>query len=271
MHRKSFIRLAFLALSAMAAISCHSSKHKESSRTVSDVFNEAITAVMDSSGMFSLKEVACLYDELADSLLNIMTESDIEDHDSRIAAYDMAGLAIEALFYSGNTSVGPEELDKQAQKLSDVLWTWRAESSDEGTVFIKEVTYDIRKDTDNEERMVMFVSAKMIKDEPSIIILPENATFVCCIFANRLPQSALYDMEKSHTTTLEAMDLQERYNLCTCYFESNSFFEGLKSYDAMFVFYAIEDGRNESMLVPLESLHSLLAKPGNSLIQTIKE
>ena len=89
--------------------------------------------------------------------MNIRTESDIGDYDSRIAAYDMAGLAIESIFYSGNTEAGPNELEKQAMKLSEALWTWRAESSDDGTVFIKEVPYYIRKDTAHSERKVMFV------------------------------------------------------------------------------------------------------------------
>ena len=260
-----FITTCCLSLSVMATISCHHARHEEPSRTVSDVFNEAITAMMDTSGAFSLKEVSCLYDEIADSLFNPLTKPDIGDYDSRIAAYDMAGLAIESIFYSGNTEAGPNELEKQAMKLSEALWTWRAESSDDGTVFIKEVPYYIRKDTDNSERKVMFVSAKVMKGEPSIVLLPEKSTFVSCIFANHLPQSALYDMEDGHTTTLEPIDLEESHNLCTCYFESDSFIARLKSYDAMFVFYATEDERNESVLVPLERLHSLLAKYDGSL------
>lgn len=267
MHRKSFIGLGCLTLSAMVIISCHHGRRTEPTRTVSDVFNEAIAAVMDTSGAFSLKEVSCLYDELADSLLNIMTESDIGDYYSRIAAYDMAGLAIEAIFYSGNIDAGYKGLKKQAEKLSEALWTWRAVSSGEEIMFMKEVPYDICKDTDDEERTAVFVFVKMNKIEPSAVLIPEKATFVSCILVNYLPHSTSYDMEDGHTKTLVPIDLQESDNVCTCYFEPDSFIEGLKSYDAMFVFYATEDERNESVLVPLEGLHSLLAKSGDSLMK----
>lgn len=242
----------------LLTLSCHdTSGPAVSVRGMEDIFKETLSAVLDTTSDYSTDKVEALLNELADTLCSVMENTALEDVGPRMEAQEIAGHAVFlAADYALKTG---SEIGPYIDKFSKVIATWKLRPTDDSIDYLKEIPYNIRKDTDEEAGREMYIIAKTNSEKPSVILLPTEATGgVTATFARRLEGEAGYDFKDALTLKGDGGELNGEYMAYR--FNSNDFMEALKSHDALFVLYFEEDGTHESAMVRLAGLQSLISQ-----------
>lgn len=261
-------KTALLISALLVVLSC-SYRHGKAGnvRTMEDIFDEVVEAASYTTrDQFSVRRTTALFNELADTLCSVMVNSDLTDTDTRIIAQQIAGYAIFLAAEYGEEAGA--DLEQCIDKYSQAMSTWRTLMTDSGPAYVKEISYNIRKDTEFEEARTMFVIASTTEDAQCMIMLPQEAVSAYVIFAGKLEGDFGYDTENALFLGGGDGFLNEEDEQMLYLFEPQEFMDALAAYDAMFIYYTEEDGTRESAMVRLEALHDQVRRPsghGNSL------
>lgn len=249
-------KIILTTIAALVAVSCSAGRISTQAepKDMHEIFTEAISAVLDSTSSFSTGKAEALLDELADTLQNVMDNSDLNDVNVRLTAQDMAGIAIfAAVDYGFGKGVNIENVVGKFQK---VVSTWRTQESEKGFGYLKEIPFAIHKDTEEEEKRAMFIISRTTVRPRTVVMLPQEATDVMWVmFSSRTEGTADYDMD--NTEMLKPDQCLTGDNTMDCIFEGTSFMEKMMSHDAAFIFYLDKDGEMETAMVSLGELHRM--------------
>lgn len=254
-------KTALLISALLVVLSC-SYRHGKTGnvRTMEDIFDEAVEAASYTTrDQLSVRRTTALFNELADTLCSVMVNSDLTDTDTRIIAQQIAGYAIFLAAEYGEEAGA--DLEQCIDKYSQAMSTWRTLMTDSGPAYVKEISYNIRKDTEFEEARTMFVIASTTEDAQCMIMLPQEAVSAYVIFAGKLEGDFGYDTENALFLSGGDGFLNEEDEQMLYLFEPQEFMDALSTYDAMFIYYTEEDGTRESAMVRLEALHDQVRRP----------
>lgn len=241
----------------LLTLSCHeTSGPAVSVRGMEDIFKETLSAVLDTTSDYSTDKVEALLNELADTLCSVMENTPLEDVGPRMEAQEIAGHAV---FLAADYALkNGSEIGPYIDKFSKVIATWRLRPTDDSIDYLKEIPYNIRKDTDEEAGREMYIIAKTDSEKPTVILLPQEATEgVLAMFAREIDGEGGYDVENAKV--LNGDDGEDNDDFMVYRFDSGEFLKALKTYDALFVMYFEKGGIHESAMVRLEELHTLMS------------
>lgn len=246
-----------LITSMIMAISC-SSKHVKTDkvRTMEDIFHEVIDAATGSKrDQSSVRRSVGLFDELADTLCSVMLNSDLADANSRLVAQQIASYALFlAEDYRQETGA---DLGLCVSKYGKAMSIWRSLETDSGTTYVKEICYNIRQDTEDEDGRCMFVTASLTEDVQCKILLPKEARSAYVIFTKKSEEGYGYDTENAAFID-GGEGFMNDVEYMTFRFDPQEFMAALATYDAMFIYYLEADGTRESAMTGLEELHGMM-------------
>lgn len=251
-------KTALLISAMLVVLSCSGHRVGTSqTRDMEDIFNEAIDAATDGNlDQLSVRRTVALFKELADTLCSVMANSELTDVNSRLVAQQIAGYA---MFLAGDyRQETGADIGDCVEMYGRVLSAWRSRQTDSGTAYIKEISYNIRQDTEDEEGRCMFVIASPADDVQCLILLPEEACSSYVIFANRSEDGYGYDTGNAILIDGGEGIPNEEDEQMIFRFDPQEFMAALATYDAMFIYYLEADGTRESAMARLDDLHTMM-------------
>lgn len=249
------ILLAIATLPVLLLSCQNETKQAGEVRRVEDIFGEILAAVQDTSSSLSSERTVALFNEFADSLYSVIVNTELDDVDPRLEAQKIAGYT---LFLAADYGLeNGLDMDLCVDKFNKVISTWRIRPTDDSIDYLKEIPYNIRKDSGDEAEREMYIIAKTNYEKPTVILLPKEATGgVLATFVRSLDGGFGYDFENSRNLEGDNGEFDGKYMVYR--FDSEEFMEALQAYDALFVAYYDEEGIVESTMVCLGELQKLV-------------